>query len=280
MVLFMKSRSASKHIVVIVLLFLLLNINSNCYAQTNNSSDSLDTSDTPPYPKMDSLKKMDDATLDKISFSDSDKIIKWKHSRDFSYIHYMDSLLRIQKDIKSDTVSLDDKTGRITRLHHPQKDNSYMNRNLNSLPFKILFWLMALFFIGFVSYKVLFKNGIFSKKKNELNTDEAEDAPQELIEISKYDSLISEAENAGDFNLATRYLFLKTLKLLSDKELIHFSPDKTNHEYLLEMKSNNYYNEFGSLTRNYEYAWYGKILIEANAYQHLKEKYQLFNKKV
>ena len=280
MALFMKSRSVSITIMVIALLFLLLNVNSNCYAQTNHSSDSLDTSETPPYLEMDSLKKMDDATLDKISFSDSDKITKWKHSREFSYIYYMDSLLRRQKDIKSDTVSLDDKTGRITRLHHPREDNSYMNRVLNSLPFKILFWLMALFFIGFVSYKVLFKNGIFSKKKNELNPDESEDPPLELVEISKYDSLITEAENACNFNLSIRYLFLKTLKLLSDKELIHFSPDKTNHEYLLEMKSNNYYNEFESLTRSYEYAWYGKILIEAKAYQHLKEQYQLFNKKV
>lgn len=280
MALFMKSRSVSIKIMVIASLFLLLNINSNCYAQTNNSSDSLDTSDTPPYREMDSLTKMDDATLDKISFGDSDKITKWKHSREFSYIHYMDSLLRRQKDIKSDTVSLDDKTGRITRIHHPQKDNSYMNGILNSLPFKILFWLMALFFIGFVSYNVLFKNGIFSKKKNELNPDESEDSPLELVEISKYDSLITKAEHAGNFNLATRYLFLKTLKLLSDRELIHFSPDKTNHEYLLEMKSNNYYTEFESLTRSYEYAWYGKILIEANAYQHLKEQYQLFNKKV
>lgn len=276
----MKSRFVSITIVVIALLFLLFNANSNCYAQTNNSSDSLDTSVPPPYAEMDSLKRMDNATLDKISFSDSDKILKWKHSRDFSYIHYMDSLLRREKDIKSDTVSLDDKTGRITRLHHPRQDNSYMNRVLNSLPFKILFWLMALFFIGFISYKVLFKNGIFSRKKNELNPDETEESTQELVEISKYDSLIAAAENTGDFNLSTRYLFLKTLKLLSDKELIHFSPDKTNHEYLLEMKSNNYYDEFESLTRSYEYAWYGKILIEANAYQHLKEQYQLFNKKV
>jgi len=276
----MKSRSVSITIMVIASLFLLLNADSNCYAQTNHSADSSDKSDTHSYRGMDSLTRMDDATLDKISFSDSDKITKWKHSREFSYIHYMDSLLRSQKDIKSDTVSFDDKTGRITRLHHPREDNSYMNRILNSLPFKILFWLMALFFIGFVSYKVLFKNGIFSKKKTELNADESEDAPLELVEISKYDSLITDAEHASNFNLATRYLFLKTLKLLSDRELIHFSPDKTNHEYLLEMKSNHYYTEFESLTRSYEYAWYGKILIGANAYQHLKEQYQLFNKKV
>jgi hypothetical protein len=221
---------------------------------------------------------MDGAALEKISLSgDSNKIITWKNSREFSYIHYLDSLLRNQKDIKSDTVSLDGKTGGIKK-HHPRKDNSYMNRLLNSLPFKIFFWLIALLFIGFISYNLLFKNGIFSRRKNKLNPREVGDSEPELVEISKYDSLIADAENTGNFNLATRYLFLKTLKLLSEKELIHFAADKTNHEYLREMKSKNYYDEFKSLTRSYEYVWYGKFLIDRNAYQVLKQQYQLFNK--
>ena len=274
----MKSRSFPNLIAVVVLLLLLLQLNGNCYAQTNPSPDSLEIIEAPPAGEADSLKTMDGAALEKISLSgDSNKIITWKNSREFSYIHYLDSLLRNQKDIKSDTVSLDGKTGGIKK-HHPRKDNSYMNRLLNSLPFKIFFWLIALLFIGFISYNLLFKNGIFSRRKNKLNPREVGDSEPELVEISKYDSLIADAENTGNFNLATRYLFLKTLKLLSEKELIHFAADKTNHEYLREMKSKNYYDEFKSLTRSYEYVWYGKFLIDRNAYQVLKQQYQLFNK--
>lgn len=276
----MKSKIFPNLITNIVLLFLLLHVNSNSYAQTNLSSDTLELNEAPPVAAVDSLQEMDQAALERISLSgDSDKIVKWKGTREFSYIHYLDSLLRNQKDIKSDTVSLDEKTGGIKR-HHPRKDNSYMNRLLNSMPFKIFFWLLALLFIGFISYHLLFKNGIFSRRKNKPNYQEVEDSAPDLVEISKYDYLVADAENAGNFNLASRYLFLKTLKLLSEKERIHFATDKTNHDYLQEMKSNNYYDEFKSLTRSYEYVWYGKFLMDQNAYRHLKELYHLFNKKV
>lgn len=276
----MKSRTIPKLLSVFVFLCLLLYVHTNCYAQTDSTADSLDITEAPPVQEIDSLKTMDEASLEKMSLKgDSNKIIKWKHSREFSYIRFMDSLLRNQKDIKADTVSLDDKTGRVNR-HSPRKDNSYMNHLLNSLPFKIFFWLLALIFIGVISYYVLFKNGIFSRKRNKIIPGETDDSPWELDEISQYDDRIADAENAGNFNLATRYLFLKTLKFLSDRELIHFAPDKTNREYLLEMNSHNYYVEFRSLTRSYEYAWYGKVFIDANAYQNLKEQYQLFNKKV
>ena len=274
----MKSRSFPNLIAIVVSLLVLLQIRSSCYAQTDSSADSLEIIQAPPAAAADSFKDMDESALVRIDLSsDSDKIIKWKRSREFSYMHYLDSLLRNQKDIKSDTVSLDGKTGGIKR-HPPRKDNSYMNRLLNSMPFNIFFWLLALLFIGFISYNLLFKNGIFSRRKNKLNPREVEDFEPELVEISKYDSLIAGAENSGNFNLATRFLFLKTLKLLSEKELIHFAADKTNREYLLEMKLNNYYDEFKSLTLNYEYVWYGKFLIGQNAYQHLKEQYHLFNK--
>lgn len=274
----MKSKSSPNLIAVVVLLFVLLQVNSNGYAQTDSSIDSLVNIEAQTAEATDSLQTMDAASLERISVKgDTDNIVKWKRSREFLYIHYLDSLLRNQKDIKSDTVSLDGKTGGIKR-NHPRKDNSYMNRLLNSAPFKIFFWLLALLFLGFIAYNLLFKNGIFSRRKNKLNTRGIEDPEPELVEISKYDSLIADAENNGNFNSATRYLFLKTLKLLSERELIHFAADKTNHEYLREMRSNNYYDEFKSLTRNYEYVWYGKFLIDQNAYQHLKEQYQSFNK--
>lgn len=276
----MKSRTFPNLITAVVLLFLLFYGHTNCHAQTDSLHDSLELTEAPTAEVADSLKEMDEAALERISVNDdSDKIVKWKHTREFSYIYYLDSLLRNQKDIKSDTVRLDEKTGGVKR-HRPRKDNSYMNHLLNSMPFKIFFWLLAVLFIGFISYNILVKNGIFSRRKNKSNPQEAENSEPELVEISKYDSLVADAENTGNFNLATRYLFLKTLKLLSERELIHFAADKTNHEYLLQMKSNNYYEEFKSLTRRYEYAWYGKFLIDQDAYEQLKEQFYLFNKSV
>jgi hypothetical protein len=46
------------------------------------------------------------------------------------------------------------------------------------------------------------------------------------------------------------------------------------------MEQNKYFNQFEKLTRNYEYTWYGKFLIDKNKYQYLKEEFILFNEKV
>lgn len=252
----------------------------NTNAQSKDSLNRPDGVEVPQYHPEDSLGGLSDTSFAKNTINDNDTILKWKNSREFAYMHYLDSLLRKQKNLKSDTVSIDEGTGKINRNNRAEKDISALNQILNSLPFKIFFWALALIFIGFVSYKVLVKDGIFLRKKSKLIVEDGEEPVQDLDDLSKYDTFIWEAENSNDLNLATRYLFLKTLKNLSEREFISFSPDKTNKEYLHEMKTNNYHEEFESLTRNYEYVWYGKFLIDKNAYQQLKEKFSLFNKKV
>jgi hypothetical protein len=208
-----------------------------------------------------------------------DSISKWKQSHEFAYMDYLDSVLRKEKNIKADTVSIDE-SGKITRNQRAENNASGLNKILNSLPLRIFFWVIALIFIGLISYKVFFKNGIFRRKKNKLIAENEEGSPYDLEELSKYDALISDAENKNEFNLATRYLFLKTLKTLADKGFIDFTAEKTNKEYLKEMEQNKYFNQFEKLTRNYEYTWYGKFLIDKNKYQYLKEEFILFNEKV
>jgi hypothetical protein len=75
-------------------------------------------------------------------------------------------------------------------------------------------------------------------------------------------------------------LYLQSLKKLSDKELILFSPDKTNNNYISELSGRDYQNDFYLLTHNYEYIWYGKFLIDVANYQQLKSQFISFNKKV
>jgi hypothetical protein len=211
--------------------------------------------------------------------NNNDSILKWKQSREFAYMHYLDSVLRKDKNLKADTVSINE-SGKITRYQHMENNASDLNKMLNSLPLKMFFWALALIFIGFISYKVFYKNGIFNKKNNKLIAENEVDSLHDLEEFSKYDALISDAENENEFNLATRYLFLKTLKNLAEKRFIDFTAEKTNKEYLKEMKRNKSFNQFEKLTRNYEYIWYGKFLIDQTNYRDLKEEFILFNENV
>ncbi len=59
-------------------------------------------------------------------------ISKWKESREFAYMHYLDSLLRKQKDMRTDTVSVDEKSGRIKRSTKDKRQPSAMNMFLTA----------------------------------------------------------------------------------------------------------------------------------------------------
>jgi len=263
----------------VCLLLIWMTYSSNGYAQTNDSLNVPDGVQLQELQKNNADNNETDTSLQRSYVKDNHEILKWKKSREFAYMHYMDSLLRKQKGLKVDTVSIDEKSGKINRSVHRQNHPSALNNIFNSFPFQLFFWALAVIFIVFVSYKIFFKNGIFSQRaKTEKERDES--FLPELNDVSEYDFLITGAENKKDFNLATRFLFLKTLKSLSDKGFIQFTADKTNKEYLKEMEKHNYFKEFQQLTRSYEYSWYGKFLLQQEYYQKLKEEFELFNKKV
>jgi hypothetical protein len=249
------------------------------HGQAYAQSDSLNVPDGKVYfEQNDSLSNSTDTTVQQTHVPPTN-ILKYKNRREFYYMHYLDSLLRKRKDLRTDTVSFDEKSGRIRRGHQREQQPSSLNKILNSWPLKIFFWALAIIFVVFISYKVFFKSGIFVSRKRPVG-ETNEEFLQELNEVSAYDNLIAGAENNGEYNLATRYLFLKTLKSLSDKGFIHFASEKTNKEYVREMEQHAYYDEFRELTRDYEYVWYGKFLIDNMKYQKLKEQFDFFNKKI
>jgi Domain of unknown function (DUF4129) len=262
----------------LLLMIVLMALSQPSFAQKEDENESADSISGPPAEY-----KIDDAYADTVIkrtlINESDSVLKWRQNKEFAYMKYLDSMLKSRSDIRSDTVTIGDRAGKVKRKK--PADNAAMNRFLNSLPIRIFFWTLALFFIGFIFYKIFFKNGIFDglKSRKRRNEDE-EDSVESLGEFSEYDALIAEAESNNNFNLSSRYLYLKTLKSLYDKGLINFSPDKTNGEYLQEMSSHPYHGQFVALTRNYEYAWYGTFLISEAQYKKLKRQFIEFNKKI
>ena len=256
--------------------------NSWCYAQNNNHSN-VDSSDS--FVDKDSAsndsENIVDTVVEKTIFeTTNDSILKWKKSAEFGYMSYLDSLLRKKKnELMVDTVSIDNNSGR-SKSGSVSVPTAGSTGFLNSFPVKIFFWLLAIFFIGFILYRLFFKEGLFAKGKAKYDKEPVNEEPEELSEYSTYNELIYEAETLKDFNLAVRYLYLQSLKKLSDSELILFSPDKTNKVYVQELSGHSYQSDFASLTVNYEYVWYGKFSISYNRYLQLKEEFISFNKKI
>ena len=91
-------------------------------------------------------------------------------------------------------------------------------------------------------------------------------AAENIHEVD-FPTRIAEAEAAGNFRLATRLGYLEVLKRLTDRGLINWQPDKTNHAYLAELAPGVLADSFRSATREFEYVWYGELRLNAALYQ-------------
>lgn len=100
------------------------------------------------------------------------------------------------------------------------------------------------------------------------------------IEENDYDQLLQLAIRNRDFRLATRYYYLSLLKNLSQKKLIEYHKDKTNSEYLFELKDKKMRSSFSYLSYIYSYVWYGEFSVDETKFATIEEKYQSFIKTI
>jgi len=96
-----------------------------------------------------------------------------------------------------------------------------------------------------------------------INTNEIKmiESEEDISQIN-FDELIAAAAERKDYKLAVRYLFLKSLKLLSEKELIELRNNKTNYQYLSEIKNNRISSAFQIATSRFEWIWYGDFPVD------------------
>jgi hypothetical protein len=99
----------------------------------------------------------------------------------------------------------------------------------------------------------------------------------EDINTIDFDKMIEEAVNSGMFRRAVRLYYLKALKQLSDKSQIQWEINKTNRDYLYELKSSNLRAGFEDITYVYEYVWYGNVEIDAEKFSKVRSTFNQFS---
>ena len=102
------------------------------------------------------------------------------------------------------------------------------------------------------------------------------DTLDENIHAVDFQTRLAEAEAAGNYRLALRLGYLQLLKLLSDRGLIRWQPDKTNHAYLAELPAEALRAPFRELTRQFEFVWYGELPLPTGLYQQARASQQAF----
>lgn len=86
------------------------------------------------------------------------------------------------------------------------------------------------------------------------------------IHETDLERFLREALAAGNYALCIRLYYLQTIKLLSEKGDIKWSREKTNRDYLREMREHRLSKEFREVTRAFERVWYGNEALNAGAY--------------
>ncbi|MCC7244632.1 MAG: DUF4129 domain-containing protein [Saprospiraceae bacterium] len=80
------------------------------------------------------------------------------------------------------------------------------------------------------------------------------------------DVFLREALQAQDFKLAIRIRYLQAIKHLTDRGQIQWAKEKTNREYVREMRPQPKGEAFRQATQVYERAWYGNRPLRATEF--------------
>jgi hypothetical protein len=145
---------------------------------------------------------------------------------------------------------------------------------------KISVWVVVIgtFLAALIWYLASSNILIFAKTQKQIISDREDgEIPENIFSIN-YQREIERAITAPNYRLAIRLMFLRLLRNLSNKNVIQYKPGRTNFEYLSQLSSTRYYNDFFRLTRNYEYAWYGKFDVTADAFAIIKNDFENFDR--
>ncbi|TYB77113.1 hypothetical protein [Bizionia myxarmorum] len=120
-------------------------------------------------------------------------------------------------------------------------------------------------------------NAVF---KTEEKTMDAFSYIEENIQQVDFDNLIKSALDETNYRLATRYLYLKSLKSLTNKNIIDWHYDKTNSDYLNEISDDGIKQLFKRISYIYDYVWYGEFSIDETAFNKNQADFLTLNKRI
>lgn len=157
-----------------------------------------------------------------------------------------------------------------------EKIISLFSNKTGSMTIRIIKYIVvaaAIFFVVFL----LLKNdarSLFYKRGASVSGNFMESV-EDIQEID-FDKRIAEEVARRDFRKAIRLYFLKVIKELNQHQLIHWKQDKTNTDYLKELKNGSYYQQFAELSRLYEYIWYGDFKLDEENFLTVIQKFNQF----
>lgn len=190
----------------------------------------------------------------------NDSVQAVNSDKGFYYKRYMDSLLRATQ----------------FKVQRPRRSVNLSGSDFFSSIFGLIFWVIAIGLFCYLVYRLFLGNSSFLSRNRKNIASDITVAREENAKDP--DSLLRHAIRSGNYRLAVRYLYLQSLQRLSEKKFIEISTNKTNYEYVTEVRKHKFANEFASLTLQYEYVWYGEYPVDERLFEQIQSGFTRFNK--
>lgn len=204
---------------------------------------------------------MIDSSIIRINQLDSAFFEQYTSDSDFDY----------ESDISPITSNFWERLMRIIQHYLTLSDDAY--RSLSFI-MKLLLWLLVASILIFTAMQLKFHR-LFYTKAEEKELDFNVFNHEKILDFDL--EIRSELENKNYRN-ALRLQFLKVVNELNEKEIISFSIEKTNYEYLSEIKNHkqDIFQPFSRLIRIYNSVWYGHYEIQKQNYTDYSMEFDKF----
>jgi hypothetical protein len=161
----------------------------------------------------------------------------------------------------------------------PPKNNGSIS---NKTWFNTLFWIILIG--GFLALLIWFlatsNISLFRRRVNSVEEGIMEETETENIFEIKFEKEIQKAIDAANFRLAVRLMYLRTLRDLSQRNLINYTHEKTNTDYLFQLAGSSFYKNFFRLTRNFDYTWYGQFPLSQESFSVIQNDFNSFKQQL
>ncbi|HRH69714.1 MAG TPA: DUF4129 domain-containing protein [Flavobacteriales bacterium] len=110
-------------------------------------------------------------------------------------------------------------------------------------------------------------------------------APRSLAEVATVsediremdlNALIAEAERNGDLRRAIRLHYLLVLRKLVDQDILHWSPDHTDRDYMAQIRDPALRARFTQVALVFQWVWYGHAEVDQVRYDGLRRPFVEF----
>ncbi|MGN6617212.1 MAG: hypothetical protein ACTHJ5_08530 [Ilyomonas sp.] len=207
---------------------------------------------------------------------------KLRNAEDFWYVKavekFKQDIVRLQTDIAF--------RDSLTKAGYLKPDEQVFKQEqkaslITSPWIQLLIWMIIIgvFVYALVYFLLTNKISLFTTGNISVSSPGHNDGEDDIFHLP-YNELLQQAAKEKNYRQAVRILYLQTLKMMSEKNIIKFQPDYTNLHYLSQLNKTNYFNEFLNITHHYEYAWYGKFFVSEDRFKKIRADFESIQQKI